>query len=97
MSDDEFDDWFNEAGEADLYEEIGNQAAKFDTRDFEYRTLLIDGIDGAASRCSGQIYVRFHSPDGSKKIFKAYSGTLVKKLNSKFYVIVTAAHIFELI
>lgn len=96
-SDQEFDDWFNDATAAEEGDEIGNQAAKFDDRVEEVRTKCEDPNSLPATRCSGQLYTRFDSVDGETKIFKASSGTLIKKIADDNYVFLTAAHNLSLV
>ena len=97
MSDDDqaFDDWFNDAADAENDAGMQNQAAKFDTKTSEERTK-IDGAFGPECALAGQVFVGFESTaDPNIKAKKTFSGHIVKKIDDETYVMLTAAHCLE--
>ena len=92
MSDNEFDDWFNDCDAAGV--DLENQAAKFDERDKEERTKRTDLTKSDIS-CTGHLLVKYMSSSG-KSLLKVGSGVLARKLSSDEYVLLTAAHLFDI-
>ena len=92
MSDNEFDDWFNDCDAAGV--DLENQAAKFDDRNEEMRTKRTD-LNKADVNCTGHLLIKFMSPSGDN-LLKVGSGVLARKLDDNTYVLLTAAHLFDI-
>ena len=92
MSDGEFDDWFNDCDAAGV--ELENQAAKHDERDREMRTKRTDTNKSDVS-CTGHLIIKYMTPEG-KGLLKVASGVLARKLSNDEYVLLTAAHNFDI-
>jgi len=95
-SDQEFDDWFNDAAAAEDGDAVGNQAAKLGEKDKEDRICKKENLEEATTKSSGQVLLKFMDAN-SNPLYRGASGTLVKKLPEEdSYVFVTAAHALEL-
>ena len=97
MSDDDqgFDDWFNDAADAENDAGMQNQAAKFDIKVKEDRERVTENF-GPQCALAGQVFVGFsNSADPTKKFKKAFSGHIVQKIDDDTYVMLTAAHCLE--